>query len=266
MKKVLLLFGSRSDSRVYNAIITELEAKAVAFELKIASAHRTPKEVEKIVKNTDADVIIAGAGLSAALPGIVASHTLKPVIGVPVSGNYEGLDAFLSIAQMPPGIPVLAVGVDNAKEAAAYAIEILAENNFIAIIKNSDDPAIISAIEKTKKILDSFNVSHAVMKGKEARNEQTVYIEFVKLGEGKPQERNGKTTIYVPVAKESKKEDALTAMKLANSGLWVGLNRGENAALAAVEIINTQGKYSDTLREYRDELKIKVLDSDTEKR
>lgn len=266
MKKALLLFGSRSDSRVYNEIITELGSKAIEFELKIASAHRTPKEVEKIVKNTDAGVIIAGAGLSAALPGVVASHTLTPVIGVPVAGNYEGLDAFLSIAQMPPGIPVLAVGVENTKEAASYAIEILAENNFIAIIKNSDDFAITNAIDKAKKILDSFNVSHAVMKGNEAKNEQTVYIEFVKLGEDKPQERKGKTIIYVPVSKESDINDALTAMKLAGQGLWVGLNRGENAALAAIEIINTQGKYTDALRQYRDEMRMKVLDSNTGKR
>lgn len=266
MNKALLLFGSRSDSKVYNEIITELESKAVEFELRIASAHRTPREVEKIVKNTNAGVIIAGAGLSAALPGVVASHTLKPVIGVPVAGNYAGLDAFLSIAQMPPGIPVLAVGVENAKEAAAYATEILEENNFIAIIKNSDDFATSNAIEKAKKILNSFNVSHAVMTGTEEKNTQTVYIEFVKLSEDKPPERNGKTIIYVPVSKESDINDALTAMKLANHGLWVGLNRGENAALAAIEMINTAGKHTDALREYRDEMRMKVLESDTGKR
>jgi 5-(carboxyamino)imidazole ribonucleotide mutase len=90
----------------------------------VASAHRTPKRVEELVVSSDADVFIAIAGLSAALPGAVASFTQRPVIGVPVSGNIN-LDAILSIIQMPPGVPVAAVGLDRGDNAAILAAEIL---------------------------------------------------------------------------------------------------------------------------------------------
>ena len=107
------------------------KAKAVLDEfgvncaINVASAHRTPDVVQRIVEKSDADVFIGIAGLSAALPGIIAAHTIKPVIGVPVSGKVN-LDAILSIVQMPPGIPVGAVGLDRGENAALLAIEIIA--------------------------------------------------------------------------------------------------------------------------------------------
>jgi len=112
LSKVLVFFGSKSDSGVYEKIVRLLKKEKIDVELRIASAHRAPAEIDEIAK-TDADLIIAGAGLSAALPGAIAAKTIKPIIGVPVKSNYEGLDALLSIAQMPSGIPVLAVGVEQ---------------------------------------------------------------------------------------------------------------------------------------------------------
>jgi len=97
----------------------------VDYNIKVASAHRTPDVLKKLVEKSDADVFIGIAGLSAALPGTIAAHTIKPVIGVPVSGKVN-LDAILSIIQMPPGIPVGAVGLDRGENAALLAIEILA--------------------------------------------------------------------------------------------------------------------------------------------
>jgi len=102
-----------------------LEEFGVLHEITVASAHRTPDVLEKLVKGSDADVFIGIAGLSAALPGAIASHTIKPVIGVPVSGKVN-LDAILSIIQMPPGIPVGAVGLDRGENAALLAVQILA--------------------------------------------------------------------------------------------------------------------------------------------
>jgi len=96
----------------------------VDYEISVASAHRTPDVVETMVKTSNADVFIGIAGLSAALPGVIAAHTTKPVIGVPVSGKVN-FDAILSIVQMPPGIPVGAVGLDRGDNAALLAIEIL---------------------------------------------------------------------------------------------------------------------------------------------
>jgi len=116
--------GSKSDLPVAEKALTILDRFKVEREVAVASAHRTPHRVEEIIKNSDADVFIAIAGLSAALPGVVASFTCKPVIGVPVSGNVN-LDALLSVVQMPPGIPVAAVGLDRGDNAAILAVEIL---------------------------------------------------------------------------------------------------------------------------------------------
>jgi 5-(carboxyamino)imidazole ribonucleotide mutase len=118
--------GSKSDEKIAEKAETVLKEFDVEYKLEVASAHRNPEKVEKIVNESSADVFIAIAGLSAALPGVVASKTTKPVIGVPVESKLGGLDAVLSIVQMPPGIPVAAVGIDNGKNAALLAISILA--------------------------------------------------------------------------------------------------------------------------------------------
>jgi 5-(carboxyamino)imidazole ribonucleotide mutase len=122
---VLIILGSKSDMEVADKATSILKELDVKYELTVASAHRTPELVREIVTKTEAKVIIAVAGLSAALPGVAASHTLKPVIGVPVSGKLN-MDSVLSILQMPPGIPVGAVGLDNGKNAALLACEIIA--------------------------------------------------------------------------------------------------------------------------------------------
>jgi len=123
--KVLIICGSESDLHVAKKAEEVLKENKVSYKLEIASAHREPDKVKKIVKDSDADVFIAIAGLSAALPGFVASITDKPVIGVPVNVKLDGLDALLSSMQMPSGVPVATVGIDNGKNAAHLAIRIL---------------------------------------------------------------------------------------------------------------------------------------------
>ncbi|WP_297089811.1 5-(carboxyamino)imidazole ribonucleotide mutase [Thermococcus sp.] len=123
--KVLVVMGSRSDSHIAEKVTGVLDEFGVDYDVEVASAHRNPKKVEELAKK-DYDVFIAIAGLSAALPGVIAAHTVKPVIGVPVSAKLNGLDALLSIAQLPPGVPVATVGIDNGKNAALLAVEILA--------------------------------------------------------------------------------------------------------------------------------------------
>lgn len=117
--------GSKSDMPVAEKAIAILRKFGIGFDIAVASAHRTPARVEELVRSSDSDVFIAIAGLSAALPGVVASFTVKPVIGVPVSGAVN-MDAILSVVQMPPGIPVAAVGLDRGDNAAVLAAEILA--------------------------------------------------------------------------------------------------------------------------------------------
>ena len=117
--------GSKSDMPVAEKAIGILRKFGISFDIAVASAHRTPARVEELVRSSDSDLFITIAGLSAALPGVVASFTVKPVIGVPVSGALN-MDAILSIVQMPPGVPVAAVGLDRGDNAAVLAAEILA--------------------------------------------------------------------------------------------------------------------------------------------
>ena len=126
--EVMVILGSKSDMAVAEKAKDILAELGVSYDINIASAHRTPARVKELVEGSDALVFIAIAGLSAALPGVVASHTLKPVIGVPVSGKLN-MDSVLSVLQMPPGIPVGAVGLDNGKNAALLACAILALSN-----------------------------------------------------------------------------------------------------------------------------------------
>ena len=128
MPKVLIVMGSKSDLPVAEKSVSLLKEFGIAYEIHVASAHRTPKKVEDIITKSDADVMIAIAGLSAALPGVVASLTTRPVIGVPVSGKVS-LDAVLSVVQMPPGIPVAAVGLDRGDNAAVLAAQMLSIND-----------------------------------------------------------------------------------------------------------------------------------------
>jgi len=126
-----ILIGAESDRERMQAAVDELEARGIAHELDVRSAHRDPDavaEYARTARERGLRVLICGAGLAAALPGVVAAHTDLPVIGVPLRSSksvLDGLDALLSIVQMPPGVPVACVGVDNAKNAAVLAARIL---------------------------------------------------------------------------------------------------------------------------------------------
>ena len=125
MVDVAVICGSASDTPVAEKVFAVLQEHGISYDYQVISAHRDPERLDGYVKASDARVFIAIAGLSAALPGVVASKTERPVIGVPVSGKLMGLDALLSIVQMPKGVPVACVGVDNGENAALLAVRIL---------------------------------------------------------------------------------------------------------------------------------------------
>lgn len=126
---ISIIMGSTSDLPVMEKAARLLEDLQVPFEIQALSAHRTPTEVEEFARTAadrGVDVIIAAAGMAAALPGVIAANTTLPVIGVPIKGMLDGLDALLSIVQMPPGIPVATVGVNGALNAALLAVQMVA--------------------------------------------------------------------------------------------------------------------------------------------
>ena len=122
---ISIIAGSISDKEVYEKTEKVLNENNISYDLQIISAHRDPDKLDNYLKSCESLVYIAIAGLSAALPGVIASKTDKPVIGVPVSSKLGGLDALLSIVQMPPGVPVGCVGIDKGENAAYLAIRIL---------------------------------------------------------------------------------------------------------------------------------------------
>ena len=141
---VSIIMGSTSDLPVLEKAAQFLDELEIPFEMNALSAHRTPQEVEQFAREAQGRgirVIIAAAGMAAALPGVIAANTTLPVIGVPVKGMLDGLDALLSIVQMPPGIPVATVGVNGGLNAAILAAEMLALG----------DPAIAAKIAHYKE-------------------------------------------------------------------------------------------------------------------
>lgn len=252
MKKALIIFGSSSDKKIYGQIINFFVKAKIDFDLRISSAHKTPHDVDKTLEK-DYAVVIAGAGLAAHLPGVVASKIIRPVIGVPCEGNYQGLDALLAIAQMPPGIPVLAVGVNKGNVAAENCAKMMKKYESITIIGDKNNEAVKKAVDTLKKFnaLCTFN---------EKPNPKTVNIEFTYFDE--PVEKKDELVIYCPLLleKDDKAEAALNFLKHSSHGLWVGINNGVNAAISAVEIMNIDNEFEESLLSYRKEIGKKVLE------
>jgi 5-(carboxyamino)imidazole ribonucleotide mutase len=125
LKDVLIIAGSKSDEKIVQKVENILKKNGISYSVEYCSFHREPERLREIVKEFKGKIFICIAGLSAALPGAVSAYTKKPVIGVPVSAKLSGIDALLSIAQMPSKVPVACVGIDNGENAAYLAIRIL---------------------------------------------------------------------------------------------------------------------------------------------
>ena len=138
MKHITLLVGSETDMHIAESVKKVLDVYEVPYLCEVSSAHKNPDRVREIVRDSTSDVFICVASLSAALPGFVASITAKPVIGVPVDAKLGGLDSLLSTVQMPAGVPVAAVGVDNGKNAAYLALRMLGIKYPEALVKSGE--------------------------------------------------------------------------------------------------------------------------------
>ena len=164
--KVSIIMGSTSDLGVMESAAKILDEFEIHFEMHALSAHRTPEKVEEFARSAQGrgvQVIIAGAGMAAHLPGVIAAMTPVPVIGVPIKATLDGMDALLSIVQMPPGIPVATVGINGAKNAAILAAQILATADDklakkVAVFKAELKEKIIKANEELDQIEYKYKI------------------------------------------------------------------------------------------------------------
>jgi len=253
---VLIIAASKSDVDVMKKAAEMLDKDGTKWKLHVCSAHRTPDMLDRIMGEIDdsCDAIIAGAGLAAALPGVVAAKTTIPVIGVPLAGAFDGLDALLSIIQMPPGIPVITTGVNGIEEAAATVVKI-ATNKMkrvnITSIKNKNKKAIEKATEALKELRIEYSCTEKIV-------ETAINLCFIGINETTTPKNADAIVIYCPTAEKETAADALKLLQLTKKGAWVGLNRGENAAVAAAEIL----KKTKELTEYRWKMRIQVEEAD----
>ena len=165
--EVSIIMGSTSDLPIMEEAAKILNELQIPFELNALSAHRTPDEVEKFARSASErglKVVIAGAGMAAALPGVIAAMTPLPVIGIPIKATLDGMDALLSIVQMPPGIPVATVGINGAKNAAILAAQILAGSDQeiaskVKNFKNDLKEKIVKANEDLAKVEFKYKVN-----------------------------------------------------------------------------------------------------------
>jgi len=164
--KVSIIMGSTSDLSIMEAAAKLFEEMEIPFEMNALSAHRTPDKVEEFAKSAAGrgiKVIIAGAGMAAHLPGVIAAMTPLPVIGVPIKSSLEGLDSLLAIVQMPPGIPVATVAINGARNAGILAAQIIATGNAelmkrMVAFKDDLKDKIIKANEELGKVKFAFKV------------------------------------------------------------------------------------------------------------
>lgn len=243
--KILVVFGSTSDETVYLPLVEALKREH-EVRLEILSAHRNPRELEQCLADSEDDVIFAGAGLSAHLPGVIASKTLRPVLGLPVEAHFAGLDASLSIQQMPFGFPVLAMGPGM----GSVGIE------FLSSMKNW-----VEEHGKTKKdfhlivnqkIKDYEYIDHEIQRATTFALETQLNLTMsgsyeagklnIRLVTGDDEVVNDQPCIHVPVMDKVSLNNPTKALRvfdwLRTGGIWVGVNNTRNAMLGFLRFLN----------------------------
>ncbi|MDD5148743.1 MAG: 5-(carboxyamino)imidazole ribonucleotide mutase, partial [Candidatus ainarchaeum sp.] len=241
-----------------------LKQRGIKAELRICSAHRTAKMLEKIVSSSNAKIIVAGAGLSAALPGVIASQTAKPVIGIPIENNYSGIDALLSVHQMPPGIVVCGTGINAAEEAAEIAALALKKHDSVRLIKNFKAEKFEKKFLEMQELLLKLGAKFEVSDGTGKIGENEIAVNFVDLNSG-DSALSGRLAINVPLLEKDSASDIQKLLEKTKKGLWVGLNRFENAAIASAQLLSVHNeKIPKKVLEHRKSGAEKVIASDSE--
>ncbi len=252
MKKALVIFGSASDRRVYGPLLHGLEDAGIPFEFRLCSAHKSPAYLEEILRGVDErfSLVIAGAGLAAHLPGVIASKTILPVMGVPVDAALGGMDALLSIMQMPPGVPVLSVGVNKHSEAVRNAVLMLRGCSRLAIIGLAGG----KQQAKISRLCSQFRIEPELC-GSFQRDAVNINLVGDDSHTAPPDDC---LIINVPLVGKPATADVITLLRYSRKGLWVGTNGVENAVIAAVQAMNTERQYSKALHDFKRGLEKRV--------
>jgi len=226
--KALVLFGSESDKPVYRELISILENN-FTVDFEVISAHRDPKRLDEKLTQNDFDIIFAGAGIAAHLPGVCASKTMKPVFGIPVEGNLSGLDALLSIMQMPFGIPVATMGSRKWDDVIKISEQIKSSPKNINIIVEQNvksESFFEKEMSRTEKYLQESGIDYSYG----PYNENILNINIVNSESDIEVDR---VCFQVPILCDKRKNDPRTALELLEwsnkGGFWFGINNTRNA-------------------------------------
>ena len=258
MTDVFVVFGSASDKEVYEPLLEKFKGAGISYEFKVLSAHKTPRDLKSELIHTNASIFVAGAGLSAALPGVIASEQVKPVVGLPCDGAFQGIDAFLATSQMPPDIPVIGVGVGNTSAAVKLCSNYLHGFNEIVLVEKTKGLE-KTYFEKCKKYMEENKIPFTIENNSKEENHSKVFIEFNELGSKFKDNRN--IVIRVLIAEKTTLKDSLRFFGSLQESYSVALNSYKNAAIAAFELINLKGNYSNMLVDMRKKAAQTVLDS-----
>jgi 5-(carboxyamino)imidazole ribonucleotide mutase len=262
--KILVIFGSKSDANIYEPLKSRLIQEGHEVDFRMLSVHRSPELLDKELAGTDAEAVIAGAGLAAHLPGILASKLLIPVFGIPCAAAIGGVDALFAIAQMPFGIPVLASAPDQ-YGAAVDAISrwsrldlqfTFDKFNLVFDRHRRGQPHFQMLTERASRIADKTRTELNVT---DRPVENALNICLVEVNETDPEsplvygpvpKQSDELRIHVPVLADAAYRDPYSAISVVRrinsvpSGLWTGINNIGNAMLAALQLANSGGTHS----------------------
>lgn len=262
--KILVMFGSKSDANIYEPLKARLLNEGHEVDFRMISVHRGPELLDRTLSGIDAQAVVAGAGLAAHLPGIVASKLLIPVFGVPCAAAIGGVDAYFAIAQMPFGIPVLATAPDqylSAVDAISRWSRLDLQYSFdrfnLVFERNKRGlPHFQKLIERAQKIVDKTGVA---LNATDRPAENSVNIYLVDISEtdpecplpfAQPAKNSDDLGIYVPVLNERLYRDPFSSVAVARrvasvpGSVWTGINNVGNAMLAALQLANAGGTHS----------------------
>lgn len=262
--KVLVMFGSKSDANIYEPLKARLLNEGHEVDFRMISVHRSPELLDRTLAGVDAHAVIAGAGLAAHLPGIVASKLLIPVFGIPCAAAIGGVDAFFAIAQMPFGIPVLATAPDqyqSAVDAIGRMARLDLQYNFdrfnlVFERHKRSQPHFQMLLERAQKIVDKTGVA---LNTTDKPVENSVNICLVDISETDPESPlpflpaargSDELRIFVPVLNDAAYRDPYATISVVRrvtsvpGGVWTGINNVGNAMLAALQMANAGGTHS----------------------